>query len=78
MTTEERQALKLGQMVVAMIKDLRALARDENSYARRKVTFPGGEVYLFVANNEEVATALERGPHVLFEVQNAIPRSETN
>lgn len=78
MNKDERACLKLGEMVVRTIRELRAQAGSENGYARRKITFPGGEVYMLVANSLEVADALESGAAGVFGVVDAVPRSQVN
>ncbi len=77
MTHDDEQCLALGRMIVRMIRDLRVVGNDEG-YARRKVTFPGGEVHVLIANSTELADAMEAGARTKYNVTDATPPSQRN
>jgi hypothetical protein len=78
MTHEDEQCLKLGQMVVRMIRDLAALPPGDPAYARRGVTFPGGEVILFVVKDSSLADTIEAAAARDYAVESVTPKSQTN
>ena len=78
MTADEKRCLGLGQMVVRMISDVRKQAGSDAGYARRGVTFPGGEVHLFVVNDPQVADLFDAAAAQAYELMDAVPASEIN
>lgn len=78
MSRDEEQCLKLGQMVVRMIRDLQATPADDVGFARRAVTFPGGEVHLFVVRGSELAEKFEKAADRDYSVETVIPKSAIN
>jgi hypothetical protein len=68
MNHDDEVCLRLGREVVRMIHDVRRLAKAETGYARRTITYPGGEVILFVANDPKLADAMEEGPYLNYNV----------
>jgi hypothetical protein len=78
MTKDEKTCLALGQMISRMISDLRKQAGSEPGYARRAVTFPGGQVELFVVNDPKLANLFDRAADMAYNVENATPASEVN
>lgn len=78
MTRDEMQFMKLGREVVRMIRDVRAVAKDETGYARRQLTFPGGEVTIFVVNDKRLADLFDKASAAVHEIAEAIPPSTRN
>jgi hypothetical protein len=78
MSDDEKRCLKLGQMVVRMIYDVRKQAGKDVGYARRAITFPGGEVHLIVANDARLADLFEKAADTAYEVATVTPGSEVN
>lgn len=78
MSDDEKRCLALGQMVVRMIHDVRKQAGSDAGYARRSVTFPGGEVHLIVANDSRLADLFDEATAKAFDVADATPASEIN
>jgi hypothetical protein len=75
MTHQDDQCLKLGRILLGMIRELHAQTKGETGYAQRTVTFPGGEVKLFIATGE-VADTFNRVAEAKFSVQDVIPHSQ--
>jgi hypothetical protein len=61
-----------------MIRDVHSVAGVELGYARRTFSFPGGEVHVFIANNQEVAEVFDAAARVAFKTVNATPPSTKN
>lgn len=78
MSDDERRCLALGQMVVQIIHDVRKQAGGDVAYARRAITFPGGEVHLIVANDHRLADLFDSAAAKVYDVANATPASEVN
>lgn len=78
MSHEEEQCLKLGQMVVRMIRDLAELPAQDAAYGRRTVTFPGGAVHLFVVKEKNLADVFEAAADKNYSVESVTPKSQTN
>ncbi len=78
MTREDDQCLKLGKMVLRMIRDLASTAGRETGYARRGVTFPGGEVHLLIVNDPELAELMEQSADKNYAVKSITPPSQRN
>jgi hypothetical protein len=76
MSKEEKTALGLGQMVSRMIADLRKQAGTETGYARRTVTFPGGEIQLFIVNDSRLSDLFDKTADAAYRVVNAVPASQ--
>jgi hypothetical protein len=70
--------LSLGREIVRMIHDIRRVSKNETAYARRKFTFPGGEVHLLLANESQVADLMEASVSREYDVKSATPPSQTN
>ena len=75
MTKDEEQCLKLGQEVVRMIRDLENVTKGETGYARRNLTFPGGKVYMLIANNPKLADSMEAAATTHYNVESVRPPS---
>lgn len=75
MTKDEAQFMQLGREIVRMIRDLNQVAREETGYARKRFTFPGGAVHIFIANSDGLADVIERAAKNRYNVQDAIPPS---
>lgn len=78
MTHEDDQCLKLGKMVLRMIRDLAITAGRETGYARRGVTFPGGEVQLLLVNDPKLADLMEAVADKNHAVESVTPPSQRN
>ncbi len=78
MTPDDEQCLKLGREVVRMIRHLMQAGQGETAYARRCLTFPGGEVYLLLANDPTLADVMDKAAASTFQVENVTPPSEIN
>ena len=78
MSDDEKRCLALGQMVVRMIHDVRKQAGADVGYARRRITFPGGEVHLIVANDVRLADLFDVAAAKAYEIVNGTPASEIN
>jgi hypothetical protein len=48
-------ALRVGRVVLRMIQDLERLPAAEPAFGFQKISYPGGEVGLFIARNEVAA-----------------------
>jgi hypothetical protein len=69
---------KLGKEIIRMIHDVRTGAGADVGYARRKFTFPGGAVHIFIANDADLADLFDQAAASRYEVENAVPRSTQN
>ncbi len=78
MSDDERRCLKLGQMLVRIIHDVRNQAGKDAGYARREITFPGGQVYLIVSNEEKLADLFDKAVASAYDIANATPGSQVN
>jgi hypothetical protein len=78
MSRDDEQCLKLGQMVVRMIRDLAAVPPQDAAYGRRTITFPGGEVILFVVKDSKLADCFETAAGRDYAVASITPKSQTN
>lgn len=78
MTADEEQFLKIGREVVRMIHDLRSASGQTRGYARRKFTFPGGEVHLLIANEKRLADLFDAVAAGVYDVAEATPPSQRN
>jgi len=61
-----------------MIHDLRKTTQGKTGYARRRLTFPGGEVHLLVANDERLADRFEFVARESYDVHAVTPPSQLN
>jgi hypothetical protein len=75
-TQDDETCLKLGREIVRMVHEMNALG--ETAYTRRTFTYPGGAVYLFVANNAELAAVLDAAAIRQYDVITLKPPSQTN
>lgn len=75
MSRDDEQCLKLGREIVRMIADVRKVTQGETGYARRKLTFPGGEVHVLIANDTKLADLFEKAAAASYHIANAIPPS---
>jgi hypothetical protein len=73
MTHDDEVCLKLGREVVRMIRDVQTTAQADAGFARRRLTFPGGAVHLFVVNDEELADVFERAACDEYSVRTVKP-----
>ncbi len=78
MTSEDQACLNLGKMIVRMINDLTRVAGDDTGYARQRISYPGGEVFLCIARNEELVRIWEEAAERVYKVIDAIPPSQAN
>ena len=78
MTHDEKICLGLGHQLLRMVHDLRKTTQGETGYARRKLTFPGGEVHLLVANDEMLADRFEFVASENYDVHSVTPPSQLN
>ena len=78
MSRDEEQFLKLGREVVRMIRDVHSVPKGDVGYARRRFTFPGGEVHLMIANDARLADAMEAAAAKQYDVQDLTPPSARN
>jgi hypothetical protein len=78
MNHDDEQYLKLGKMVAQMIHDVRKATGDEIGYGRRSVTFPGGEVQLFVVKGSALALTFEAAAARTYAVESVTPKSQTH
>lgn len=78
MTRDEETFQKLGREIVRMIRDVQSATKGETGYARRKFTFPGGAVDLFVVNDAKLADRFEATAAEKYDVQSITPPSQLN
>ena len=78
MNRDDEQYMKLGREIGRMIHDVHKVAGEDTGYARRKFTFPGGAVQIFVVNDERLADIFDTAAAVTHDVSNAIPPPERN
>lgn len=78
MNREDKALLGMGKQVVRMINDLRKTSGRDAGYAIQKVSFPGGHVYLMIANDKALVDRMERAVESGYAVENAIPPSTVN
>lgn len=78
MSHEDEQCLKLGREIVQMIRDVQKVSQGELGYCKRRFTFPGGAVTVFIANSDDLAEVLDRAASGKYAVENAIPPSTLN
>jgi hypothetical protein len=78
MSDDEKRCLTLGQMVAWMIHDVRKQAGTDVGYAWRRITFPGGDVYLIVANDVRLADLFDSAVAKAYEIADGTPASEIN
>lgn len=74
----DQQCLALGKDILRMINDLRKTAGADAGYARRKITFPGGEVHMLICNTKALADMMEKAVAEELHVTTAAPPSEVN
>lgn len=77
MTHEDEQCLKLGRMIVRMIHDVRETPCG-TAYGRRRVTYPGGAVELFVVKDVELADKFEKAAAKDYSVEAITLKSGIN
>jgi hypothetical protein len=74
MTNEDKQCPALGQEISRMISDLvLATPQGDSSYARRKITFRGGAVNLFLVLTDELAAAFDAAADAKFQGRDGTP-----
>jgi hypothetical protein len=78
MSRDDEQCMKLGKMVVRMIRDLASVPPGVAAYGRRGVTFPGGEVTLFVVKDSRLADCFDAAAGRDYAVESITPKSQTN
>jgi hypothetical protein len=78
MTRDDEACLKLGREVSRILSDLRKVAGDETGYARRRITFPGGAVDLFLVNDPKLGDAFEAAASAGYTVHTVVPPSARN
>jgi len=76
MNHDDEVCLKLGREVVRMIRDIRKTAGVGSAYATRKLTFPGGEVYMLLANQKELIDLMHAAAEEKYAITGAIPPSQ--
>jgi hypothetical protein len=66
----DQEYKRLGQEIVLMMGELRAnMGSDTNGYARRRFTFPGGEMHLMLCSNSTVADVMDQAAAARFDIQ---------
>jgi len=78
MSHDDETCLKLGREVVRLIHELLSSAKADTGYTRRTFSFPGGEVYLFIANDPKLADVFDAAAARHFDVANVTPPSQVN
>jgi hypothetical protein len=78
MSRDDEECLRLGREIIRMIHDVRKVAKEETGYARRKFTYPGGEVHIIVANDARLADIMDQAASKAFQVTEATPPSAVN
>lgn len=78
MTKDDEVCLKLGREVVRMIHDVRKASGDETGYARRHITFPGGDVHMLIVNDGALANLMEAAADKNYNVISTTPPSKRN
>lgn len=74
MSREDEQYLNLGRMVATMIVEIKQrVPSGDVGFARRSVTFPGGEVVLFVVSETELADRMEKGAETGYDMVDMPP-----
>jgi hypothetical protein len=76
---DDKACLKMGREVARMIADVRKVAKGDDGYARRKISFPGGSVHMFLANSDRLADLMDSAANGHYEsVTTVTPPSELN
>lgn len=78
MTKDDETCLKLGREIVRLINELNKTARGDTGYSRRKFTYPGGSVHLFIVNDEDLAALFDSAAKSRYDVTSVTPPSQTN
>ena len=68
-TQDQDELTKLGVMVYQMIENVQCTPAEDLAMCRRKITFPGGSVNLFIVRGDELADALNTAVEELCNVQ---------
>lgn len=82
MTREDEQCLRLGREVVRMLCDVLKVKQQgsvgDTAYARRTITFPGGQFDVFVVTDSSLAAVFENAASQAYEVQTVTPPSQVS
>lgn len=76
MTHDEEVYLKLGREVVRMIAELNKTSQGETGYSRRRFTYRGGGVHIFLVNDSELADLLDDAASKKYAVKTVTPPAE--
>jgi hypothetical protein len=75
----DKQLHALGDHILGIINDLQvAVPSGDVGYGRKRITFPGGEVYIIVVKGERLADAMEKAAEDSYRVESVTPRSQRN
>lgn len=78
MSHDDEQCMRLGREVVRMVRDLARATGSDTGYARRGVTFPGGDFQILVVNDPVLADQMEAVADEKYAVQTVTPHSQRN
>lgn len=75
MRSKDDELLRLGKELFGMISAVHATPPEDVAFSRRRFTFPGGAVHVFVVRGHELAEAFETAAAAQYSVETRTPPS---